>query len=219
MPSGRSRNARTWELLCDTEARDELTTQAENESSGSAVAAINLIRSTSGSALKVNQNKRNAAVRSETNTQGKRAKLERSNSSLARLQSSENTLLNLQRCGKDPKLMKSPSGDSDKENWLPYDNTGAPRRRPVLSAQAQKQGRKRVLEDNTNIPTLAGSLGVTKNRSRKRKSQEGGPNVYEDPKPVDPDVETFMRGAVSPSKRGDLDCVAGLLSLSQGNWK
>jgi hypothetical protein len=28
-----------------------------------------------------------------------------------------------------------------------------------------------------------------------------------------------MRGEVSPSKRGDLDCIQGLLSLSQGNWR
>lgn len=33
------------------------------------------------------------------------------------------------------------------------------------------------------------------------------------------DVERFMRGEVSPSKRPDMDCVAGLLSLSQGNWR
>lgn len=33
------------------------------------------------------------------------------------------------------------------------------------------------------------------------------------------EVERFMRGEVSPSKKGDFDCVAGLLSLSQGNWR
>jgi hypothetical protein len=32
-------------------------------------------------------------------------------------------------------------------------------------------------------------------------------------------VQRFMRGEVSPSKKGDMDCVAGLLSLSQGNWR
>lgn len=218
MPSGRSRNARTWELLCDIEARDELTTQAENESSGSAIAAINLLRSTSGSALKSNQNKRNAALRSEAaNPQSKRAKFGRATSSLARLQNSENMLLNPQKGGKGSTLMKSPSGDSDKENWSPHENAGAPRRRPAL--QTQKQGRKRILEDNNKIPTLAGNFGANKSRSRKRRAQEDGPDVFEDPDSVDPDVERFMSGSISPSKKGDLDCVQGLLSLSQGNWR
>ncbi|KAH8167280.1 hypothetical protein CIB48_g980 [Xylaria polymorpha] len=35
----------------------------------------------------------------------------------------------------------------------------------------------------------------------------------------DEEVESFMRGELSPSKRPDMDCVAGLLSLSQGNWR
>ena len=33
------------------------------------------------------------------------------------------------------------------------------------------------------------------------------------------EVEKFMRGEVSPSKKPDMDCVAGLLSLSQGAWR
>jgi hypothetical protein len=33
------------------------------------------------------------------------------------------------------------------------------------------------------------------------------------------DVDVFMRGEVSPSKKPDMDCVAGLLSLSQGAWR
>ncbi|KAL2256000.1 hypothetical protein VTK26DRAFT_2370 [Humicola hyalothermophila] len=36
---------------------------------------------------------------------------------------------------------------------------------------------------------------------------------------LDDEVERFMRGDVSPSKKGDADAVAGLLSLSQGNWR
>jgi hypothetical protein len=36
---------------------------------------------------------------------------------------------------------------------------------------------------------------------------------------LDDEVERFMRGQVSPSKKGDVDAVAGLLSLSQGNWR
>jgi hypothetical protein len=37
--------------------------------------------------------------------------------------------------------------------------------------------------------------------------------------PRDDEVSRFMCGDVSPSKKGDMDCVAGLLSLSQGAWR
>jgi hypothetical protein len=37
--------------------------------------------------------------------------------------------------------------------------------------------------------------------------------------PRDDEVSRFICGEVSPSKRGDMDCVAGLLSLSQGAWR
>jgi hypothetical protein len=221
MPSGRSRNARTWELLCDSEARDELTTQAENESSGSAIAAINLLRSTSSNnALKTNQNKRNVQPgKIEVGGPGKRAKLGRAVSSLARLQSDIT-----QKPGpkaKAPAFLPSPSGESDKENWLPHEGGVNPRRRPPPKAVPQKSGRKRVLGDNNSVPTLAIGLGGSKSRGRKRKSGDDGLDVFEDEenKHVDPDVEQFMSGSISPSKRGDLDCVQGLLSLSQGNWR
>lgn len=36
---------------------------------------------------------------------------------------------------------------------------------------------------------------------------------------IDDEVERFMGSSVSPSKKGDIDAVAGLLSLSQGNWR
>ncbi|KAL8639248.1 MAG: hypothetical protein Q9228_003703 [Teloschistes exilis] len=48
---GRSRDSRTWAFYCDSEARDELTKQAEREQSGSAVGAIGLIRSRSKGSL------------------------------------------------------------------------------------------------------------------------------------------------------------------------
>ncbi|KAL8688525.1 MAG: hypothetical protein Q9218_005583, partial [Villophora microphyllina] len=48
---GRSRDSRAWEFYCDSEARDELTKQAEREQSGSAIGAIGLIRSRSKGCL------------------------------------------------------------------------------------------------------------------------------------------------------------------------
>lgn len=227
LPTGRSRNARSWEFCCDTESRDELTTFAENESNGSAIAAITLLRSTSSVALKPNHNKRNAPAMTHGygNQQGKKPKLGRAQSSLARLQ---NPLKPSSRMpekdhgsnGKD-RLMRSPSGDSDKENWTPDDNTGNTRRRPLPSARSDKQLSSRaVLGDNHNIPSHAIDFGGTRNRRRKAKDVE--PSIFEDKENagrVDTDVEKFMRGVISPSKKGDLDCVQGLLSLSQGNWR
>jgi hypothetical protein len=226
MPTGRSRDARSWEFCCDTESRDELTTFAENESNGSAVAAISLLRSTSNVALKPNNNKRNAPAKHESSKpHGKKLKLGRAQSSLARLQNrlkpfSAVSEKDYGSNGKDG-LMRSPSGDSDKENWIPNENAGNPRRRPLPSARADKQlGSRAVLGGNHNI--LSHAIDFGGNRNRRRKTKDVQPNIFEDKEnagEVDADVEKFMRGEISLSKKGDLDCVQGLLSLSQGNWR
>jgi len=223
--AGRSRDARTWEFCCDSEARDELTTQAENESHGSAVAAISLIRSTSSSALRQNTNKRNApALKPDSNKHSKKPKLGRAMSSLARLQNTNKTALKadqqLPRYDKDC-LRRSPSGDSDKENWAPNEERGSSRRRPLPSSRSDKNPSSRsILGDNFNIPTHALNFGG--NMHRKRKPANPVPEIFEDQEKsgkVPEEVEKFMRGEVSPSKKGDLDCIQGLLSLSQGNWR
>ena len=209
IPSGRSRNARTWEFCCDTDARDELTTQAENESSGSAVAAISLLRSTSTSNLKSNGSKRNAlAPKMESVVHGKKPKLGRASSSLARMQSNDKTLLG------------SPSGDSDKENWLPRDGSGNSQRRNLALQRSQKQKRRRVLEELKTSLTHTSVLGdheMTHGQpaTAEMENFEDRTNALE----VDQEVNRFMRGEVSPSKKGDLDCIKGLLSLSQGTWR
>jgi hypothetical protein len=117
--------------------------------------------------------------------------------------------------------MYSPSGDSDKENWLPNEQSGNPRRRPLPSSRSEKQHNPRpVLGDNFNIPSHAVNFGGGRHRSRK--STNVAPEVFEDQENVSEvpaEVEKFMRGEVSPSKKGDLDCIQGLLSLSQGNWR
>ena len=217
--SGRSRDARTWEFCAEGEPRDELTAQAENESSGSAIAAISLIRSTSGSALKSNPSKRNTPSRS--NIQGKRPKMGRALSSVARMQSGVKKPKQ-PVSDRDP-LMRSPSGDSDKENWIPQQNGLNPRRRPAHSRKDGERDPKEILQDNPNIPTYA-DFGV--NRNKRRKGAHSEPQVYEDTesstettKAPNDDVQRFMQGEVSPSKKGDLDCIQGLLSLSQGNWR
>lgn len=218
LPTGRSRDARTWEFCCDGETRDELTTQAENESHGSAVAAISLLRSSSNSALKLNSNKRNnPALKQDSSKHGKKPKLARATSSLARLQ---NTGKSSSKLSSKDGLMRSPSGDSDKENWMPNENGGNARRRPLPSGKADSFSTSRaVLGENNNVPSHAVDFGGNKNRKR---NPAAVAEIFEDKEnsaEVGEEVEKFMRGEVSPSKKGDLDCIQGLLSLSQGNWR
>jgi hypothetical protein len=219
--SGRSRDARSWEFCCDIDARDELTTQAENESSGSAVAAISLLRSASNSALKPNTSKRNAPPpKNDSTKHSKKPKLGRAMSSLARLQNPLKASQDSFEYNKTS-LIHSPSGDSDKENWIPHENGANPRRRPAPSSRSRsdKEPGAKILGDNFNIPTHAYDLGGNKNRKRKTAMIE--PEIFEDNDTRESglEVEKFMRGEVSPSKKGDLDCIQGLLSLSQGNWR
>ncbi|RDL36782.1 uncharacterized protein BP5553_06134 [Venustampulla echinocandica] len=225
LATGRSRDARTWEFCCDSDAQDELTTQAENESHGSAVAAISLLRSTSNSVLKPNSNKRNApSTKYESSKQGKKPKLERAMSSLARLQNpakSSKPSQSTENNGKN-RFLRSPSGDSDKENWIPHENGGNPRRRPLPSARADNRTSSRaILGDNLSVLSHAVNFGGP-SKHKQKKGKDAGPDLFEDQEngeDAGEDVEKFMRGEISPSKKGDLDCVQGLLSLSQGNWR
>ncbi|KAI0391802.1 hypothetical protein F5Y17DRAFT_439054 [Xylariaceae sp. FL0594] len=112
---GRSRDVQAWELCCAADTRDELTRLAESEASGSAVAAISLMRSSSSSAslnslihnhqaprqpspasgvLQPNPRKQNAmgAARGSGN---RKPKLSRAASSVARLQSLSSSALNV----------------------------------------------------------------------------------------------------------------------------
>jgi hypothetical protein len=140
-------------------------------------------------------------------------------SSLARLQNTEKLSQNSSNDGKDG-LIRSPSGDSDKENWAPTEGGNA-RRHPLPSSRSGKQSQsKAVLIDNLNIPTHAVNFGGS--RHRKRKSANVETNIFEDQEnsgEVPQELEKFMRGEISPSKKGDLDGVQALLSLSQGNWR
>ncbi|OBT59472.1 hypothetical protein VE04_00314 [Pseudogymnoascus sp. 24MN13] len=224
LPTGRSRDARTWEFCADAEARDELTTQAENESSGSAVAAISLIRSTSSTALKSNANKRNAPSgnsEKQRNGSGKKPMLVKAASSLAIMQTvggkpRKNTTKPKEKDG--VVLVQSPGGESDKENWIPGEgNEGSQTRRP-LPSHRPKLGRTKALG---NAKSFMGGNSTNVGRSRTKTTKSVEAEIFEDPEDevVDVEVEKFMRGEVSPSKKGDLDCIQGLLSLSQGNWR
>lgn len=226
---GRSRDVNAWELCCDDDAPDDLTKMAENEANGSALAAISLLRS-SGSVLQPSSNKRNAPLQ-KRNPLTKKPKLGKSHSSIARLAdpgktADENCAVVGENDVSSKKLrvsmLVSPSGDSDKENLSP-DEDGNPqlsgRRRPLPEAPSKQTDR--VLQDQ-RFPALKNARASPTPFPQRGKRGESPLKVFEDGEKGDVrdrDVEKFMRGEVSPSKKGDADCVAGLLALSQGNWR
>lgn len=277
----RSRDVHAWEMACEAnsgEHRDELTAYAERESSGSAIAAISLLRtlsssshsspiSNTGHVLQSNTTKRNARPSAQHhNHHAKKPKLGRASSSVARLQ---NTFVNtttdkppVRRHETDQEedikkvkmsMLLSPGGnDSDKENWSPdeivhhtFNGSHRPNanRRPLPSAPTSKcspavtshNSRRHALEDGTNRSMLG--RASTAPTARRRKGQtpieifeddgdeadEADASDNEDepcrPELADDEVERFMRGEVSPSKKGAASAIAGLLALSQGAWR
>lgn len=206
--SGRSRDSRAWEFWCDKEARSELESAAEKDASGSAAGAIGLLRTVSGrNILGAVSAKRNSAFANHTasvkrSKLGQRRSLQRASTSMGRLQSKHgNAGASL------PKLKHSGSAasfhikgnDSDKENWSPE---------------------RELNSDGEEIGPPGGESGrrdlETQRQSRARPG--GGRTTHNDAHDPEADAELaeFMRGG---RKSEDLDCVQGLLSLSQGNWK
>jgi hypothetical protein len=186
---GRSRDARTWEFYCDSKTKDALSTQAEAETSGSAVSAINLIRSNSfksrSHALSPSSTKTNSLAKS---SKGVKAGLSRTKSSLGRLQGLGVSVDNNEdKPKRPPGHVRSPSDDSDKENWAP-------------GTRLSEHGLRRTQPSNRDRPILQENEEMTfpnASSSRKGRIEGHGTNV-------------------SPTK--DMDCIQGLLSLSQGAW-
>jgi hypothetical protein len=193
---GRSRDARTWEFYCDGDARAALSAQADNESNGSAVGAINLIRCQSQNAKSKAQQKGNdAALKPKTGavnakkaaaSSGQKGKLVRAMSSMARLPSISKIDAAAVNKGGRISHSRSSSDDSDKENWAPgtrCSNNGL--RRMGGSSSASRD----VLQDHG----------------------ESGASGY--------DGFQANRLGRGEDKEEDLDCIQGLLSLSQGAWR
>jgi len=195
-PTGRSRDARTWEFYCDRSARSSLATRAEEEATGSAGGALGLMRSASQrktQALSPNPAKHN--LRRAQSSLKSKPSLSRTQSSMARLQGSDG-IYEDERPRKQPVHRRQNSGsDSDKENWLPgtRDSTHG-LRRTVPSA-----------ERGTILQTPRGLAAQ-----------------HAHPSPVLPSADDQENRPIARSgkeKGDDLDCVQGLLSLSQGAWR
>lgn len=179
----------------------------------------------------------------------KKSRLSRATSSTARLESIAATSLSNTEDQFEKKeglekiavtsLLGSPS-DSDKENLTPDEDgnvtqhAGRHRRRRPLPSDGPRSPRRQHAGLLQALP--ANRPGLLQERALAAPTRKRGRDVsiFEDSaeKPRLPpgeasgpapesasDVEKFMQGQVSPSKKGDLDCVAGLLSLSQGAWR
>ncbi|EXA53328.1 hypothetical protein FOQG_07377 [Fusarium oxysporum f. sp. raphani 54005] len=205
---GRSRDVHAWEKCADAENRDELTAQAEYESNGSAAAAINILRSTSG-ILQPSNAKRNAPMtRPQRPHQAKKAKLDPTGSSISRLDADLDEREKADREHGKVKVSISPD---------PY------HRRPLSPApkhvgdNPRRVGRALQEQKSPNLLANRANMAPTRPRSIVKEGLE----IFQDRmKPVLSSREQDMvRGSISPSKKPDMDCVAGLLSLSQGAWR
>ncbi|AEO70072.1 6a0a8582-ff90-4145-9f8a-8addb3f21c3a [Thermothielavioides terrestris] len=260
---GRSRDPQAWEYCCLSKNReDTLTMQAKHESSGSAVAEIHLIRSTSltagTSARQSTDVKRKTAAAHHGLSRrdvAKKPRLSRSASSQARIEttlgpSSRHNIMRetpavsrLDKTKTDTEAALA-GNDSDKENWSPDENgnsrpfrrvpsgSGSLSRRSLPSGPTTvaKINRRRSLHEGRSSPFLSSRAHTAPTNGfqhRRRERAQSPLQIYEDAEDCSPEsdkvpddeVERFMRGDVSPSKKGDADAVASLLSLSQGKWR
>lgn len=191
---GRSRDARTWEFYCDRSNRS-LAVRAEEEATGSAVGALGLMRSAiqrKAQPLASNSAKHNSFRRTPSSlklTPG----LIRTHSSMARLQSSSSVAGEPLKIERPIVHRRSSGSDSDKENWVPGTrDTVNEHRRPETSEQTSA-----VLEERGEADSQRS--GPSSNGSKAKEAR-----------PVPTNGKT---------KVDDLDCVQGLLSLSQGAWR
>ncbi len=212
---GRSRDARTWEFYCDGDARATLSAQAENENKGSAVGAINLIRSQSQNAKsKAPQRRKETALtprlgagnaRRQAAPTKQKPKMVRSMSSMARLASDpKDDNADVNKSGKASHA-RSPSGDSDKENWAPGTRSST---HHLRRTQPSSSASGRVLQDHAP----ATSMGHPHARNKHSGCDQGSA-------PSETDCQQADRFTHNEEKEEDLDCIQGLLSLSQGAWK
>ncbi|KAJ5551089.1 hypothetical protein N7461_005787 [Penicillium sp. DV-2018c] len=214
---GRSRDPRNWESFCDTDARSALSTPTSGPHGSPGLfqsrSQRSLPRSASGrQSLAAHADLANTPISQSMGE--KRRKLGRAVSSLGRLETGRNranltpSKLSKPTCSKSgkPDLEQDP-GDSDKENWVPGTRATNIRRRNTSHIS------RPVLRDaNRNR-----GLGISTNGKRDRPFQAGSQGKV--PPEFSAEVSAFMAGGSGENQEDDLDCVQGLLSLSQGAWR
>lgn len=238
--SGRSRDSRAWEFWCDSDARNSLAEKADQERSGSAADAIGLIRSTSRGILRSIPNKRNLPVAPQT--PAKRLKLEfdrpqllpppsasvgdipTKNPAPAKAVAKTKSPAKRKAADSQGDEFEMPNTESDKENWEPAEQ---PSQRRIPQVQQDRRTGRQVLGENTQVLSQNSSLGAMMAREKRQKTgTKRGAEDSENGNPEDDEeIADFMKGRENSSGRTsvssgeDLDCVQGLLKLSQGNWR
>lgn len=218
--SGRSRDSRAWEFWADKDARSQLEEKAHEETSGSAADAIGRLRSTSGRNILGALTGKRSFMHGDSSA----SKRTKRTPLLQRSQSVQNKQspgwLARSKSGTSPKKMKkAQSGlgiqmiatDSDKENWSPDRQFGGYDGAESDDASESTKSHRR-LSTITPGRTLRALEGI--------EEQAAASSDAED----DDEISRFMGGgrerkSNSVSEEEELDCVQGLLSLSQGNWK
>lgn len=214
---GRSRDPRNWESFCDTDARSALSTPTSGPNGSPGLfqsrSQRSLPRSASGrQSLAAHADFSKTPISQSMGE--KRRKLGRTVSSLGRLETGRNrsntvpSKLSKPIFTKSGKLdLEQDPGDSDKENWVPGTRSTSIRRRNT------SQIPRPVLRDaNRNR-----GLGISTNGKRNRPLQAGSQGKA--PPELSAEVSAFMAGGSGDTQEDDLDCVQGLLSLSQGAWR
>lgn len=227
---GKSRDPRNWESFFDTDARSALTPSSSQgapntDSSGRSRTGNQRPLSRSLSArqncLAGSSDRSNPAIAQQMGE--KRRKLSRTVSSLARLETGRNMPADKPSAHplKSSKLLPNgkaggenldpDDGDSDKENWIPGTRTSRVRRRATHNTQRPvlKDASNRDAGANRNKGTMSSGKFSRAHQGSQRKSHGG----------FGADVSAFMAGGSGPSQEEDLDCIQGLLSLSQGAWR
>ncbi|MCJ1432661.1 hypothetical protein MMC27_002018 [Xylographa pallens] len=236
---GRSKDARTWEFYCDSDVRNALTVQAEQDQKGSPLGLLGLIRSGSAKTSSFphsldsisRQGKQDSSKRKSLNgSRSERPKIARTASSIARLQTVDHNVQKNNSKAKDKDLKsksqqvltRESSGDSDKENWEPDTHSSNVYQRRPLQVQRAGGPPRGVLQENTRVPSHSTSLGVLLDRENPthRRREKKSPHNHEDKENVgvDEEVKAFMVESNVPREEVDLACVQNLLSLSQGAW-
>lgn len=211
---GRSRDARTWEFYCDGDAREALSAHAENERAGSAVGAINLIRSRSQkSRFHIMTERPGTSNVTHTHVSHPRVKTK-----LSRAKSSTH-LQDMDRSFVKPSIKKGKSshviwhsGDSDKENWAPGTRSSHyATRRQHTSTNGQSH-----LGHDDYRPSQEASAGDPSTNMSKGDVMRKRVAVDKDYNGRSEQRKTLIEEG---GKGEDLDCIQGLLSLSQGAWR
>ncbi|KAA8646321.1 hypothetical protein EYZ11_008448 [Aspergillus tanneri] len=236
---GRSRDPRNWESFFDTDARSALSTPSSSQSAPNSNSPGDFRpgapRSLTRSVSARHRNSMTSIQSEYLNTpipqtlREKRRKISRTVSSLGRLESSQNIASNRTALVPAMNSKLAPSnaknddpdlqcGDSDKENWIPGTRVSHIRRRAASHHHSQRP----VLRDSkgrdgkANKGLLAAGKRSRLSQASQRKASGGNGKAAPE---MDADVSAFMAGGGSASQEEDLDCIQGLLSLSQGAWR